>query len=329
LAWARAPCYPHVMSDAATSIQVAAPKSGAAKPNAAPKARLKAPWQVWRDASGRLSALRIASLLFLTVPVIVAIYDFNTEGYGARPLNNVIHRTGYWALIFLMVSLAVTPLRRIGRFGALLDVRRIVGVGAFVYAAAHILLYVADQMFDPWKVASEIVLRLYLTVGFVALLGLTALAVTSTDGMVRRLGGRNWQRLHNVTYAIGLLALIHFFQQTKADVAMPTFVAALFGWMIGYRILIKFKKTRGELPAWKLLALSVAIAALTFVIEAIGIGLVFSVSPLRVLGTAFDFDDLSMIRPGWQVLGAGLIVVVLDLVRQRFGPRRGPAATRA
>ena len=96
--------------------------------------------------------------------------------------------------------------------------------------------------------------------------------------------------------------------------------------MIGYRILIKFKTARGELPAWKLLALTVVIAALTFAVEAIGIGLVFNVSPLRVLGTAFDFDDLSMIRPGWLVLAAGLIVVGLDLVRQRFGPRRGPAA---
>lgn len=315
------------MSDAATtSIEVAAPKAAARQA----RARRKALWQVWRDAAGRVSALRITALVFLVVPVAVAVYDFTTEGYGARPLNNVIHRTGYWALIFLMVSLAITPLRRIGRFGQLLDVRRIIGVGAFVYAAAHIALYVADQMFDLWKVASEIVLRLYLTIGFIALLGLTALAITSTDAMVRRLGGQSWQRLHNIVYGIGLLALIHFFQQTKADVALPTFVAALFGWMIGYRLLIKFKKTRGELPAWKLLALTVAIAALTFIVEAVGISLAFNVSPLRVLGTALDFDDLGMIRPGWLVLGAGLIVVALDLVRQRSGPRRGPAtASRA
>ena len=116
-----------------------------------------------------------------------------------------------------------------------------------------------------WKVASEIALRLYLTIGFTALLGLTALAVTSTDGMVRRLGGKRWQRLHNVIYVIGLLALIHYFQQTKADVAVPTFAAGLFGWMIGYRLLIKFRNTRDEPPAWMLLLLSVIIAALTFV----------------------------------------------------------------
>jgi sulfoxide reductase heme-binding subunit YedZ len=307
------------MSDATTSIQVAA------RPAAPARRRLKAPWQVWLDSAGRVSALRIVALLFLLVPVAVAIYDFNTEGYGARPLNNVIHRTGYWALIFLMVSLAITPLRRIGRFGQLLDVRRMIGVGAFVYAGAHISLYVADQMFDLWKVASEIVLRLYLTIGFVALLGLTVLAATSTDGMVRRLGGKSWQRLHNVVYGIGLLVLIHYFQQTKADVAVPTFVAGLFGWMIGYRLLIKFKTARGELPAWKLLALTVAISILTFAAEAIGIGLLHNVSPLRVLDSAFDFDDLASVRPGWLVLGAGLIVVAVDLVRARFGPRRNKA----
>ena len=308
------------MSDATTSVQVAA------RPAAPIRKRLKAPWQVWLDSAGRISALRIVALLFLLVPLGIAIYDFNTEGFGARPLNNVIHRTGYWALIFLMVSLSITPLRRIGRFGQLLDVRRMIGVGAFVYAASHISLYVADQMFDLWKVASEIVLRLYLTIGFTALLGLTVLAVTSTDGMVRRLGGKNWQRLHNVVYAIGLLALIHFFQQTKADVAVPTFVAGLFGWMIGYRLLIKFKTTRGELPARKLLALTVTISILTFAAEAIGIGLVFNVSPLRVLGNAFDFDDLTAIRPGWQVLGAGLIVVAVDVLRARFAPRRARPA---
>jgi sulfoxide reductase heme-binding subunit YedZ len=286
------------------------------------KSRPKAPWQVWRDAAGRLSPLRIGALVLLFVPVAIAIHDFNTEGFGARPLNNVIHRTGYWALIFLMTSLAITPLRRIARFNLLVDVRRMIGVGAFIYAATHISLYVADQMFDLWKVTGEIALRLYLTIGFTALLGLTVLAVTSTDGMVRRLGGKRWQRLHNIIYAIGLLALIHFFQQTKADVSVPTFAAGLFGWMLGYRLLVKFRKTRDEPPAWMLLALSVTIAALTFIAEAIGIGIVFNVSPLRVLQTAFDFDDLSMIRPGWLVLGAGLIVVALDLVRARFGTRR-------
>ena len=284
---------------------------------AARKPAPKAPWQVWRDAAGRLSVLRIVTLAGLCVPVVIAFYDYVTVGFGARPLNDVIHRTGYWALLFLMIALAVTPLRRIARFNKLVDVRRMIGVAAFAYAAAHISLYVADQMFDLWKVANEIVRRLYLTIGFVALLGLTALAVTSTDGMVRRLGGKRWQRLHTIVYAIGLLALIHFFQQTKADVWLPTFVAALFGWMIGYRLLLWWRNSRGELPAWVLLGLSVAIAVLTFICEAIGIGIAFNVSPFRILQMAFDFDFYS-IRPGWFVLGAGLIVVAVDVVRARL-----------
>ncbi len=295
-------------------------------PAAKPKARRRARWAVWRDPSGRLSWLRIVSLLFLFLPVFIATYDYQFAGFvSPRPVNDVIHRTGYWALIFLMVSLAITPLRRIGRFGQLLDVRRMIGVGAFVYAVVHISLYIVDQKYDLTKVASEIVLRLYLTIGFIALLGLFALAVTSTDRMVRRLGGMRWARLHQVVYGIGLLALIHFFQQTKADVWVPTFVAGVFTWMLGYRLLIKLKKTRGELSPWMLLALAVVVAALVFIAEAIGIAIVFKASPWVVLQDSFniDLEMLDALRPGWYVLGAGLIVVIVDMVRARFvKPRR-------
>lgn len=303
----------------------------AANPRPAPKAAPKAPWQLWRDAAGRVSVLRILVLAFLLVPVAIAVYDYKTVGFGARPLNDVIHRTGYWALIFLMISLAVTPLRRVARFNQLVDVRRMIGVGAFVYAASHISLYFADQMFDLKKIASEIVLRLYLTIGFVALLGLTALAVTSTDGMVRRLGGKRWQRLHQAIYVIGLLALIHFFQQTKADVTLPTFIAGLFGWLLGYRLLVKWRARRDEPPAWMLLALTIVVAALTFVAEAVGIAIVFNTSPFMVLETAFelDFEMLDLVRPGWYVLAAGLLVVLVDLVRARFAKRRRAVATPA
>jgi methionine sulfoxide reductase heme-binding subunit len=291
------------------------------------KPRPKAPWQVWRDAAGRLSVLRIGGLVGLFVPVLIALHDYLTVGFGARPLNDVIHRTGYWALLFLMIALAVTPLRRVTRFNGLVDVRRMIGIGAFAYAAAHISLFVADQMFDLWKVASEIAKRLYLTIGFVALLGLATLAATSTDAMVRRLGGKRWQRLHSIVYAIGLLALVHFFQQTKADVWLPTFVAGLFGWMIGYRLLLRWRDTRDEPPTWMLLTLSVAIAVFTFLAEAVGIGIAFNVSPLRILQMAFDFDFYS-IRPGWLVLGAGLIVTAVDFARARMPRRRAAAGAR-
>jgi sulfoxide reductase heme-binding subunit YedZ len=144
--------------------------------------------------------------------------------------------------------------------------------------------------------------------------------------MVRRLGGMTWRRLHQIVYVVTLLALIHFFQQTKSDVSVPTFAAAVFGWLMGYRLLARMRAGQGEIPVWMLLALSVAIAALTFAGEAVGIGLAFNVSPLRVLQTAFDFS--LEIRPGWLVLAAGLAVVALDFGRGALALRRARPASR-
>jgi sulfoxide reductase heme-binding subunit YedZ len=254
------------------------------------------------------------------------MFDADAIMHGARPLNDLIHRAGFWALVFLGLSLAVTPLRRVARWGGLIDVRRMLGVGCFCYIAAHLALYVADQGYDLGKVAHEISHRVYLIIGGVAWLGLAALAITSTDGMVRRLGGKPWRRLHQIVYVIALLALIHYFQQTKADVTVPTFVAGLFLWLIGYRVLAWWRD-KSELSTLSLTAMAVVVSALVFVGEAIGIGLAFHVSPLRVLDAAFNFD--AGIRPGWQVLAAGLAVVALNFVRARWNgraTRRRPVA---
>jgi sulfoxide reductase heme-binding subunit YedZ len=280
--------------------------------------------QVWRDRRGKLSWLRVAALAFLLTPVGIALWNADAIMHGARPLNDVIHRAGFWMLMFILATLAVTPLRRITRFGQLIDVRRMLGVGAFVYGAAHISLYTADQMFDLVKVASEIVQRVYLTIGFTALIGLTTLTATSTDAMVRRLGALRWQRLHYAVYGIGALALIHYFQQTKADVSVPTFTAGVFGWLMGYRIVVKLWKVRGELSTPALVGLSLAVAALIFIAEAVGIAIVFNAPPLLVLQANLDFDvPLDMIRPGWLVLAAGLAVAALNFVCARLvKPRR-------
>jgi methionine sulfoxide reductase heme-binding subunit len=283
--------------------------------------------QVWRDRRGKLSWLRLAALAFLLTPVGIALWNADAIVHGARPLNDVIHRAGFWMLMFILATLAVTPLRRITRFGQLLDVRRMLGVGAFVYGAAHISLYTADQMFDLVKVASEIVQRVYLTIGFTALIGLTTLAATSTDAMVRRLGALRWQRLHYAVYGIGALALIHYFQQTKADVSVPTFTAGVFGWLMGYRIVVRLWKVRGELSTSALVGLSFAVAALTFIAEAIGIAITFNAPPLLVLQANLDFDvPLDMIRPGWLVLAAGLAVSALNFVCARLVKPRRPRA---
>lgn len=283
---------------------------------------MTASWVLWRDRRGRLSALRIVTLAVLLLPLAKAAFDAGEIAHGARPLNDLIHRAGFWTLVFLGLTLAVTPFRSIARYGQLIDVRRMLGVGTFCYAAAHLALYIADQGYDAGKVVHEITHRVYLIIGFVAWLGLAALAITSTDGMTRRLGPLRWRRLHQLIYAIALLALIHYFQQTKADVTVPVFAASLFAWLIGYR-LAGWWLGRSELSTLQLAVLSAAVAVLTFLGEAVGIGIAFHVSPLRVLDTVFDFD--AGIRPGWQVLVAGFAVVVLDAVRSRWSGR----ATRA
>jgi len=281
-------------------------------------------WQLWRDRRGRISALRVAALLLLLLPLAKAVAESSQIAHGARPLNELIHRAGFWALVFLGVTLAVTPFRRIFRYGNLIDVRRMLGVGTFCYIAAHLALFFADQSYSVGKFIHEITHRVYLIIGAVAWIGLAALAATSTDGMVRRLGGMCWRRLHQAIYAIALLALIHYFQQTKADVTVPTFAAGLFFWLIAYRVLAWWQG-RGELSTLSLFLLAICVSVATFLGEAIGIAIAFHVSPMRVLGTIFDFD--AGIRPGWQVLAAGLAVAVVDAVTSRWKPRatRAPA----
>lgn len=285
---------------------------------------MSASWQLWRDKRGRLSALRIAALVLLLLPLGKALYDAGAIAHGARPLNDLIHRAGFWALTFLGLTLSVTPFRRIARYGNLIEVRRILGVGAFCYIAAHLMLYIADQSYDLGKVAYEISHRVYLIIGATAWLGLAVLAATSTDGMVRRLGGARWRKLHRIVYGIALLALVHYFQQTKADITVPVFAAGLFLWLIAYRLLAWWLDTN-EPSTLALLGLAVTVSALTFAGEAIGIAIAFHVSPLRVLGVAFNID--AGIRPGWQVLAAGLVVAALDFVRARWNSRSARART--
>ena len=267
---------------------------------------------LWRDRKGRLSGLRSLTLAVLVWPVALASLDGARGALGGRPVNELIHRSGWWALVFLLVSLAVTPLRRSARFGRLVDVRRMIGVAAFLYAALHLVLYVADEKFDLVKVATEIVSRTYLTIGALALLGLAVLGVTSTDTMVKRMGGLRWRRLHQLAYVITLLALVHFFQQTKADVTVPTLYAGLFAWLMGYRLLAGWRGEGALTPPW-LVVLAVAVGLGTVAAEAVGISLAFSVPVFAFLATAFDLEV--GLRPGWSVLGAGLAVAALDAVR--------------
>ena len=193
--------------------------------------------QPWHDRGGQFSALKLAVFLALFAPWLWTLVFFISGKLGARPLTEIIHQTGLWTLRFLLISLAITPVRRSLHWPRLVLVRRMVGVAAFAYGLAHFTTYIVDESFNLRMVASEILFRLYLTIGFAALVLLAALALTSTDGMIRRLGGRRWRRLHQLAYAIGLLALVHYFLQSKLGFGEPLFMSALFGWSMGYRLI--------------------------------------------------------------------------------------------
>lgn len=279
----------------------------------------------WTDRAGHFSPLKFTVLIGILLPALYLAWGLASGSLtagpvgplGARPVTELIHRTGDWAIRFLLLSLAVSPLRRIAQWPKLIAVRRMLGLGAFFYALAHLILYMIDQKFRLGVIVSEIALRFYLTIGFVALLGLSALAATSTDAMIRRLGG-NWNRLHRIVYPIALLAALHFFIQTKLDVYQATLIAGFLLSLLAYRI----AHARGFTLTSPLVLAGIAVSAAlaTAAVEFAWYGLATNVPPMRVLAANLQFGYT--IRPAWWVFAAGLAVAVLALARSFFGAKR-------
>ena len=290
----------------------------------------------WTDRSGKFSPLKAVVLAGACLPALWLVWQALSGALapatplgplGARPITEAIHQTGDWAIRFLWLSLAVTPLRRIANWPKLILVRRMLGVTALCYALTHLTLYTVDLKLDLLRVVSEIALRFYLTIGFVALLGLIALGSTSTDAAIKRLG-RNWNRLHKIVYVIGVLAAFHFFIQSKADVYEPTLMAGFFLLLMLYRL----AHWRGfALTSPVVLAAIAVLAALgTAAIEYAWYGIATGVPPGRVLAANLQFSF--SIRPAWWVLATGLGVTLLGLARPWVGrqePARGRRPARA
>src|SRR5207244_8599711 len=254
----------------------------------------------WQDYSGRLSPLKLAVFIALFLPGLWTAFAFGMGWLQPRPFTEAIHQVGLWMLRFLFIALAITPLRQIVQWPRLILGRRMVGVAAFAYGLAHISLYLADMSFDPAEAATEIAVRIYLTIGFTALLGLAALAATSTDAMVRRLGARRWQRLHRLIYIIALLAVVHYCMQSKLDLWEPTIIAGIYAWLIGYRLLVKLVGVRGRLPLAWVAALSLAVPVLTALGEAAYFHFALGADPARVV--AANWSMALGLRPAAIVL---------------------------
>jgi methionine sulfoxide reductase heme-binding subunit len=278
----------------------------------------------WRDRRGRFLWLKAVVLPALFVPGLLYAFWLATHDLGGRPVIEAIHGIGLWAIRLVMISLAITPLARALDWPGLLLVRRMVGVSAACYAFIHLCLYVVDQNFKLGTVVSEIALRFYLTIGFVALLGLLALAATSTDGMVQRLG-RNWKRLHRLAYPIGVIALLHYFIQSKLNVSEPVFVSGLFIWLMLWRVIPEAWRRSRALGVTAALygGLAVVSALATAVVEVAWYGLATRVDPWRVV--AANETIARGLRPAHWVLVVAALVFVVVLVRRLQPLLRGPA----
>ena len=218
---------------------------------------------IWNDRQGRFSWLKAGTLAFAIIPGLMIAYWFFSGALQPLPVKNAIHLTGDWAVRFLYLTLSLTHLMRLYRWTKLALIRRMVGVTAFAYAITHFILYIVMSKYDLGFVASEIALRFYLTIGFVTLLGLSALAATSTDWAVRKLGAK-WKTLHKIVYGLAVLALFHYALQSKIDVTAAMQMIGLFVLAMTIRLMIARRITLGF---WQLVVAAFFAAVITAGIE--------------------------------------------------------------
>jgi sulfoxide reductase heme-binding subunit YedZ len=196
--------------------------------------------------------IRFIKLLVLVnglVPLALLVWDQSHNKLGANPQNFLILTTGMMTLIFLMLTMAVTPLRKITGLNWLIQFRRMLGLYAFFYGCLHFLCFFSlDRAFSITSTFTEMAKRKYLILGSTALLAMVPLAITSTNGMIKRLGGKRWRALHRLAYVAAIAGVIHYYMQVKADVRQPLVFAAVLAVLLGYR-LMNYWRQRKPAPA--------------------------------------------------------------------------------
>jgi sulfoxide reductase heme-binding subunit YedZ len=194
------------------------------------------------------SDLRFAKLLVLVncaVPATLLAWDAWHHQLGANPVNFAILTTGLMALIFLLLTLLVTPLRKISGWNWIIFSRRTLGLYAFFYALLHFLIFFfKDRQGSISSTWNEMLQRNYLIVGSIGLLVMVPLAVTSTNAMIKRLGGKRWRALHRLAYVAAIAGVIHYYMQVKKDVRQPLAFAAVLAVLLGYRLVVYWRQRK-------------------------------------------------------------------------------------
>ena len=198
------------------------------------------------------------ALVFLIclVPLGVLIWEAFNGGLGSNPTQFLEHATGDWTLRFVAITLAVTPLRKLLRQPQLIRFRRMLGLFAFFYACCHLSVYLTfDQVFDLHGIYADVLKRRYITVGFTGFVLMIPLALTSTAGWIRRIGGKRWSMLHRLIYLTAVAGVIHFWWLVKSDIHLPVEYATVMAILLGWRVYEHYSKparpVRAATPARK------------------------------------------------------------------------------
>jgi sulfoxide reductase heme-binding subunit YedZ len=198
--------------------------------------------------------LKAGLFLLCLVPLAILVLEtFGIAGLslGANPVEELIHRCGIWGLNFLLITLAITPLRKLTGWVWLLRLRRMLGLFAFFYICLHFLVYAGlDQRFNLQAIVEDVIERPYITLGMTGLLLLIPLAITSTNAMMRRLG-RRWQKLHRLVYVIAILGVWHFYWQVKLDITEPLIYIGILALLLGFRLVVVWRKRRQSVTSGK------------------------------------------------------------------------------
>ena len=180
--------------------------------------------------------MRVVTFVGALVPALLLVAGFFTGDLTANPIEYITRQTGYSALVLLIASLAVTPIRRLTRWNEVIKLRRMLGLFAFFYATLHLLTWIVlDKFFDFAWMLEDVAERRFITIGMLTWLLLLPLAMTSTKGMIRRLG-RRWQRLHRLAYVAGITGVVHYWWLVKADLFYPEMLSVLLAALFGIRL---------------------------------------------------------------------------------------------
>ena len=179
------------------------------------------------------------------VPLALLGWDAVFGKLGANPIEFFLRTTGVLTLLFLLITLSVTPLRKYYGWNNLVKFRRMLGLYSFFYGFLHLVTYsIFDKSFSLSAIAGDVWQRPFIAIGMLAFFTLIPIAVTSTNGMIKRLGGKNWARLHKLTYVAAILGVIHFWMIVKSDVFYPLLFGLVLGGLLGYRIYAAYEKPK-------------------------------------------------------------------------------------